>query len=161
MQLDSDDLYSATDVLQRIVDEFKRGPYAMVVGSYTIVDFDLQPIPPGLVDHREWTDENGHNNALRIAGLGAPGPSTFPPPRRIGFPNVSFGEDYAVVLRIAGHMRSVVSTTRSTGAAVGKTTPTRAAAGDQTTATPPTRTGSARSRSLRGSIAAGDPHGLG
>ena len=70
VQLDSDDLYASSDVLMRIVAEFRRGGYAAVIGSYTIVDFELQPIPPGLIDHREWTPENGHNNALRIAGLG-------------------------------------------------------------------------------------------
>jgi hypothetical protein len=101
VQLDSDDLYSNDDVLMRIVAEFRRGGYAAVVGSYTIVNFQLQPIPPGLIDHREWTDDNGHNNALRIAGLGAPRAFHVPTLRRIGFPNVSFGEDYAVMLRLS------------------------------------------------------------
>jgi hypothetical protein len=100
VQLDSDDLYDGELVLERIVAEFGKAPYALVVGSYTIVDFDLNPIPPGLIDHREWTDENGCNNALRIAGLGAPRAYHVPTLRTIGFPNVSFGEDYAVVLRI-------------------------------------------------------------
>ena len=99
VQLDSDDLYASPDVLSRIVAEFHRGDYAAVIGSYTIVDFQLQQIPPGLIDHREWTDENGHNNALRIGGLGAPRAFHVPTLRTIGFPNVSFGEDYAVALR--------------------------------------------------------------
>jgi hypothetical protein len=101
VQLDSDDLYASDDVLQRIVAELKRGPYAMVVGSYTMVDFSLQPIPPGVIDHREWTRENGRNNALRINGLGAPRAFDAAILRRIGFPNVSYGEDYAVGLRIS------------------------------------------------------------
>ena len=101
VQLDSDDLYASPDVLRRIVDEFRRGQYAVVIGSYTIVDFNLKQIPPGLIDHREWTPENGHNNALRIAGLGAPRAFHVPTLRTIGFPNVSFGEDYAVALRLS------------------------------------------------------------
>jgi hypothetical protein len=101
VQLDSDDLYVDSKVLSRVVDEFRRGNYAMVIGSYTIVDFDLTQIPPGLIDHREWSDDNGHNNALRIAGLGAPRAFHVPTLRTIGFPNVSFGEDYAVALRIS------------------------------------------------------------
>jgi hypothetical protein len=101
VQLDSDDLYASSDVLSRIVAEFRRGQYAAVIGSYTIVDFDLKQIPPGLIDHREWTPENGHNNALRIAGLGAPRAFHVPTLRTIGFPNVSFGEDYAVALRLS------------------------------------------------------------
>jgi hypothetical protein len=101
VQLDSDDLYSAADVLERIVAEFRKKACAMVVGSYTIVDFNLKPIPPGLIDHREWTDENGHNNALRIHGLGAPRAFHVPTLREIGFPNVSYGEDYAVALQLS------------------------------------------------------------
>lgn len=101
VQLDSDDIYSSPGVLQRVIDEFRRGQYAVVIGSYTIVDFSLNQIPPGLIDHREWTPENGHNNALRIAGLGAPRAFHVPTLRRIGFPNVSFGEDYAVALRLS------------------------------------------------------------
>jgi hypothetical protein len=100
VQLDSDDLYDGPHVLSRIVAEFQRGPYAMVVGSYTLVNFDLEPIPPGLIDHREWTEENGANNALRIAGLGAPRAFHVPTLRTLGFPNVSFGEDYAVALQL-------------------------------------------------------------
>jgi hypothetical protein len=105
VQLDSDDLYASPDVLSRIIAEFRRGQYAAVIGSYTIVDFQLQQIPPGLIDHREWTDDNGHNNALRIAGLGAPRAFHVPTLRRIGFPNVSFGEDYAVALRLSREYR--------------------------------------------------------
>lgn len=100
VQLDSDDLYDGTGVLERIVGEFDRNPVALVIGSYTTVDFDLKPLPPGLIDHREWTDANGHNNALRIAGLGAPRAFQVPTLRTIGFPNVSYGEDYAVVLQL-------------------------------------------------------------
>lgn len=100
-QLDSDDLYSDERTLDRIVAKFDEGPYAMVIGSYTIVNFDLQEIPPGLIDHREWTRENGRNNALRINGLGAPRAFYVPVLRQIGFPNVSYGEDYAVALRIS------------------------------------------------------------
>jgi hypothetical protein len=100
VQLDSDDLYASPDVLERIVGEFRRGQYAAVIGSYSIVDFNLKPIPPGLIDHREWTPENGHNNALRIGGLGAPRAFHVPTLRTIGFPNVSWGEDYAVALRL-------------------------------------------------------------
>jgi hypothetical protein len=100
VQLDSDDIYDGTDVLERIIAEFNKKPYALVIGSYTIVNFDLQPVAPGLVDHREWTDSNGHNNALRIAGLGAPRSYHVSTLRQFGFPNVSYGEDYAVVLRL-------------------------------------------------------------
>jgi hypothetical protein len=100
IQLDSDDLYINDGVVERIVGELERGPYAMVVGSYTMVDFYLRQIPPGVIDHREWTRENGRNNALRINGLGAPRAFDTGILRRIGFPNVSYGEDYAVALRI-------------------------------------------------------------
>ncbi len=100
VQLDSDDLYSSPDVLSRIIAEFRRGGCAAVIGSYTIVDFNLQQIPPGLIDHKEWTPENGHNNALRIHGLGAPRAFHVPTLRKIGFPNVSWGEDYAVAIRL-------------------------------------------------------------
>ena len=101
VQLDSDDLYADEHVLGRIVSELERGPYAMLVGSYTMVDFSLKQIPPGLIDHREWTRENGRNNALRINGLGAPRAFDTSVLRKIGFPNVSYGEDYAVALRIS------------------------------------------------------------
>jgi len=100
VQLDSDDLYQTGASLARIVHELKRGPYAMVVGSYTMVDFELRTIPPGLIDHREWTDDNGPNNALRVNGFGAPRGFDTAVIRSIGFPDVSYGEDYAVGLRI-------------------------------------------------------------
>ncbi len=105
VQLDSDDLYSGPGTLQKIVDLFHRDHPAMVIGSYTVVDADLKVIPPGLVDHREWTDENGRNNALRINGLGAPRAFNTSLMRKIGFPNVSYGEDYAVALRICREYR--------------------------------------------------------
>jgi GT2 family glycosyltransferase len=101
VQLDSDDLYSSAHTLQSIVDVLSEGRYAMVVGSYTVVNERLQKIPPGLIDHREWTQANGHNNALRINGLGAPRAFNTEVLRKIGFPNVGYGEDYAVGLRIA------------------------------------------------------------
>jgi Glycosyl transferase family 2 len=100
-QLDSDDIYSSENTLARIVAEFDSGKYAMVIGSYTIVDFDLNELPPGLIDHREWTRENGRNNALRINGLGAPRAFDVTVLRRIGLPNTSYGEDYAVALRVS------------------------------------------------------------
>jgi GT2 family glycosyltransferase len=101
IQLDSDDLYINDGVVSRIVAELEAGPYAMVTGSYTMVDFSLKEIPPGLIDHREWSRENGRNNALRLNGLGAPRAFNTSVLRRIGFPNVSYGEDYAVALRIS------------------------------------------------------------
>jgi hypothetical protein len=105
VQLDSDDLYSTTQTLQKIVQVLRRDNYAMVIGSYTIVDFNLHEIPPGLIDHREWTDENGHNNALRINGLGAPRAFDTSTMRGIGFLNVSYGEDYAAALQICREHR--------------------------------------------------------
>jgi hypothetical protein len=104
VQLDSDDLYRDAHALKRVVDMLRRG-YAMVVGSYTLVDFTLAEIPPGLIDHREWTDGNGHNNALRVNGLGAPRAFATSVLRQTGFPNVSYGEDYAVALRICREYR--------------------------------------------------------
>ncbi len=101
VQLDSDDLYADERVLHRIVEVLESGPYAMVVGAYTLVDFSLREIPPGLIDHREWSRENGRNNALRVNGLGAPRAFNTAVLRRIGFPNVSYGEDYAVALRVS------------------------------------------------------------
>ena len=101
VQLDSDDLYSDENTLQKIVDRFYKEKCAMVIGSYKLTDFNLNEIPPGLIDHREWTDENGHNNALRINGLGAPRAFYTPIIREIKFPNVSYGEDYAVALAIS------------------------------------------------------------
>lgn len=100
IQLDSDDLYSSPHTLQKMVHLLRQGNYAMVVGSYTLVDSNLREIHPGLIDHREWTDENGHNNALRVNGLGAPRGFNTSLMRKIGFRNVSYGEDYEVGLRI-------------------------------------------------------------
>jgi hypothetical protein len=105
VQLDSDDLYSSPHTLAKIVRTLPEGNYAMVIGSYTIVNFDLEEIQPGLIDHREWTDENGHNNALRINGLGAPRAFDTGLMRTIGFLNVSYGEDYAAALRICREYR--------------------------------------------------------
>jgi hypothetical protein len=106
VQLDSDDLYRDAHTLQKIVSKFQesstRAPrYAMVIGSYTTVSFNLEETPPGLIDHREWTRENGRNNALRILGLGAPRAFYVPVLRQIGFPNTSYGEDYAVCLQVS------------------------------------------------------------
>jgi len=98
VQLDSDDLYSGTDTLQRIVDKFYEEHCGMVIGSYRMCNFQLETLPPGLIDHREWTPGNGHNNALRINGLGAPRAFFTPLLRKIGMPNTSYGEDYAVGL---------------------------------------------------------------
>jgi hypothetical protein len=105
VQLDSDDLYSDTRTMQKIVHMLREGSCAMVVGSYTLVDERLEDIPPGLIDHREWTHENGHNNALRINGLGAPRAFDTAIMREIGFLNVSYGEDYAAALRICREYR--------------------------------------------------------
>ncbi|MCW8804225.1 MAG: glycosyltransferase [Ignavibacteriaceae bacterium] len=101
VQLDSDDLYSDENTLQKIVDKFYEESCAVAIGSYKLTDFNLSEIPPGMIDHREWTDENGHNNALRINGLGAPRAFYTPIIREIKFPNVSYGEDYAVGLAIS------------------------------------------------------------
>jgi glycosyltransferase involved in cell wall biosynthesis len=101
VQLDSDDLYSSPAALQKIIDVLRKGNFAMVVGSYTIVNEHLRKIPPGLIDHREWTQANGHNDLLRVNGIGAPRAFATTVIRKISFPNVSYGEDYAVALRIA------------------------------------------------------------
>jgi hypothetical protein len=103
VQLDSDDLYRDTDTLRRMVSAFYEQQCAMVVGSYQMTNFDLEEIPPGLVDHREWTPENGRNNALRINGLGAPRAFYTPALRAVKIPNVSYGEDYGVGLAISRH----------------------------------------------------------
>ncbi len=105
VQLDSDDLYSGRRTLRRMVDMLRQGHHAMVIGAYTLVDSRLEEIAPGLIDHREWTDENGHNNALRVNGLGAPRAFDTGLMRKIGFPNVSYGEDYAAALRICREYR--------------------------------------------------------
>jgi glycosyltransferase involved in cell wall biosynthesis len=102
VQLDSDDLYNGPTTLQRIIDEFRHGKYAMVVGSYKLVNMRMEEVPPGVVDHREWTPKNGRNNALRINGFGAPRAFHTALLREIGgLPNVSYGEDYAVALRLS------------------------------------------------------------
>jgi glycosyltransferase involved in cell wall biosynthesis len=101
VQLDSDDIYADETALQRVVDVFHRERCAMVIGSYRMTNFALEEIPPGLIDHKEWTPENGRNNALRINGLGAPRAFYTPVLRRINIPNVSYGEDYAVGLAIS------------------------------------------------------------
>ena len=103
VQLDSDDLYLDETTLQQVVDTFYREKCAMVVGSYRMVNFDLQEIPPGIIDHKEWTPENGRNNALRINGLGAPRAFYTPVLRCIKVPNVNYGEDYALGLAISRH----------------------------------------------------------
>lgn len=105
VQLDSDDMYSSENTLSIIVEEFGRQDCAMVIGSYLMTDFSLSPIPPGVIDHREWTDENGPNNALRINGLGAPRAFRTSVARKFGFPNSSYGEDYAMGLRISREYR--------------------------------------------------------
>lgn len=101
VQLDSDDIYSDENTLQRVVDGFYKQQCAMLIGTYRICDFELNTLPPGVIDHREWTEENGRNNALRINGLGAPRAFFTPVIREVGFPNVSYGEDYAVGLQIS------------------------------------------------------------
>ena len=101
VQLDSDDLYSDENTLQKIVDKFHHEKCAMVIGSYKLTDYNLKEIPPGIVDHREWTAENGPNNALRINGLGAPRAFYAPLAKEIKFPNVSYGEDYSMALAIS------------------------------------------------------------
>ena len=105
VQLDSDDVYSGPDTLQKIVDAFHDQKCAMVVGTYQMTDFQMNPIPPGIIDHREWTEENGRNNALRINGLGAPRAFWTPLLRTINLPNTSYGEDYALGLRISREYR--------------------------------------------------------
>ena len=105
VQLDSDDLYSSPKTLQQIVDAFYKQHAAMVIGSYRMCDFELNTLPPGLIDHAEWTDENGPNNALRINGLGAPRAFFTPLLRQVGFPNTSYGEDYALGLIFSRHYR--------------------------------------------------------
>ena len=105
VQLDSDDLYSSPKTLQTIVDAFYKQKAAMVIGSYRMCDFELNTLPPGLIAHKEWTDENGPNNALRINGLGAPRAFFTPLLRSIGFPNTSYGEDYALGLQFSRHYR--------------------------------------------------------
>ena len=101
VQLDSDDVYSGPDTLTKIVNAFYEQNCAMVVGTYQMTDFNMNPIPPGVIDHREWTADNGRNNALRINGLGAPRAFWVPLLRTLNLPNTSYGEDYALGLRIS------------------------------------------------------------
>ena len=105
VQLDSDDVYSGPDTLTKIVHAFREQDCAMVVGTYQMTDFQMNPIPPGIIDHREWTEENGRNNALRINGLGAPRAFWTPLLRTLNLPNTSYGEDYALGLRISREYR--------------------------------------------------------
>ncbi|HMN48930.1 MAG TPA: glycosyltransferase [Ignavibacteriaceae bacterium] len=101
VQLDSDDIYKDENTLQTIVDVFHKDKCAMVIGSYQLTDFNLNELPPGLIDHKEWTNDNGPNNALRINGLGAPRAFFTPVLREIKLPNTSYGEDYSVGLAIS------------------------------------------------------------
>lgn len=101
VQLDSDDLYKDENTLQTIVDAFYEQQCAMVIGTYMMTDFELNTLPPGVIDHKEWTPDNGRNNALRINGLGAPRAFYTPVLRQLGLPNTSYGEDYAVGLNIS------------------------------------------------------------
>ncbi len=105
VQLDSDDLYSSKQTLRTIVEAFREQKAAMVIGSYRMCDFSLKTLPPGLIDHAEWTDENGPNNALRINGLGAPRAFFTPLLREIQFPDTSYGEDYAMGLAFSRRFR--------------------------------------------------------
>lgn len=105
LQLDSDDIYSSQSTVQKFVDAFREQNCAMVIGTYEITDINLQPLPPGKIDHREWTPTNGHNNALRINGLGAPRGFCTRLLREINFPTTKYGEDYAVALRICREYR--------------------------------------------------------
>ena len=101
LQLDSDDVYSDEHTVQRFVDAFREQKCAMVVGTYRMTDFNMNTLPPGIIDHREWTPENGRNNALRINGLGAPRGFYVPMLRKVNFPTTKYGEDYAVGLRVS------------------------------------------------------------
>jgi len=105
VQLDSDDVYSGPDTLTRVVNAFREQKCAMVIGTYRMTDFSMNPIPPGIIDHKEWTEENGRNNALRINGLGAPRAFWTPLLRTFNLPNTSYGEDYAIGLRISREYR--------------------------------------------------------
>jgi len=105
VQLDSDDLYMDENTLEQLVNTFYEQQCAMVIGSYRMCNYDLEEIPPGVIDHREWTPENGRNNALRINGLGAPRGFYTPVLREINIPNVSYGEDYGLGLAISRHYR--------------------------------------------------------
>lgn len=101
VQLDSDDVYSDENTLQTMVDAFYEQNCAMVVGTYMMTNFEMEMIAPGIIDHKEWTPDNGRNNALRINGLGAPRAFYTPILRKINVPNTSYGEDYALGLRFS------------------------------------------------------------
>lgn len=105
LQLDSDDVYSDENTVQKFVDAFREQGCAMVVGTYRITDFEMRELPPGIIDHREWTPDNGRNNALRINGLGAPRGFWTPLLRELNFPTTKYGEDYAVALRVSREYR--------------------------------------------------------
>ena len=105
VQLDSDDVYSGPDTLAKVVNAFREQKCAMVIGTYQMTDFNMNPIPPGIIDHKEWTEDNGRNNALRINGLGAPRAFWTPLLRTLNLPNTSYGEDYAIGLRISREYR--------------------------------------------------------
>jgi glycosyltransferase involved in cell wall biosynthesis len=105
VQLDSDDVYESPRTLQMLIEVMRSGDFAMVIGSYTLVNESLQEIPPGIIDHREWTADNGRNNALRINGLGAPRAFDTALLRKICFLNVGYGEDYAMALRLSREYR--------------------------------------------------------
>lgn len=101
IQLDSDDMYYDENTVQKFVDAFHKQKCAMVVGTYQMTDFNLNPLPPGIIDHREWTPDNGRNNALRVNGFGAPRGFYVPVLRKLNFPTTKYGEDYAVALRVS------------------------------------------------------------
>ncbi len=103
VQLDSDDVYSDENTLAKIVKAFYDQNCAMVVGTYMLTDINMNMLPPGVIDHKEWTPENGRNNALRINGLGAPRAFFTPMLREINVPNTSYGEDYALGLAFSRH----------------------------------------------------------
>lgn len=105
VQLDSDDVYSDENTLAKMVAAFYEQKCAMVVGTYMLTDIDKNPIPPGVIDHKEWTPENGRNNALRINGLGAPRAFYTPVLREVHVPNTSYGEDYALGLAFSRHFQ--------------------------------------------------------
>lgn len=105
LQLDSDDVYSGPDTVQKFVNTFRTQQCAMVVGTYRITDFEMRELPPGVIDHREWTEDNGRNNALRVNGFGAPRGFWTPLLRKLNFPTTKYGEDYAVALRVSREYR--------------------------------------------------------
>lgn len=120
VQLDSDDIYFDETTLQKVVDLFRKEKCAMVIGSYKLTDFQLNDLPPGIIDHKEWTPNNGRNNALRINGLGAPRAFFTPLLRKIKIPNVSYGEDYALGLAVSRTTRLEEFMSRFTFAGAGK-----------------------------------------